>query len=189
MLDGGYGGNGPCRPIAVEAGKIVDHVHPAQMRLVYEAIPQHLDRSQKVWICQHQYDENAEWMPIYCFVELEFTPEDMSVSNLAPGTSKTSCFTHKVVAVRFTTEVETYEGDFPGSPGEQELEGDIDGSITLSHDTLKWRRHGKKTIGLKLENEQERLDALRKYFGITLSDEDKEAIQGTSTELGVKWSI
>lgn len=189
MLDGGYGGNGPCRPVAVEHGKIVDHVKPAQMRLVCEAIPQLLDRSQKVWVCQHRYDENAAWLPIYCFVELEFTPEDLSVSNLAPGTSKTSFFTHKVVAVRFTTDLETEDGPGPGSPGEQELGGDIDGSITLSHDTLKWRRHGKKTIDSKLENELDRLDALQKYFGIALSEADKEAIQGTSTELGVQWSI
>ncbi|QDS72466.1 hypothetical protein FKW77_009801 [Venturia effusa] len=189
LLDGGYGGNGPCRPVAVEHGKIVDHIKPAQMRLVHEAIPQHLDRSQKVWVCQHRYDENAEWNPIYCFVELEFLPEDLSVSNLAPGTSKTSFFTHKVVAARFTTESETSEGTGPGSPGQQQLEGEIDGSLTLSHDTLKWRRHGKKVVDVKLEDEQERVDALKKYFGITLSAEEKEAIQGTSTELGVQWSI
>ncbi|TLD32219.1 Cis-aconitate decarboxylase [Venturia nashicola] len=140
----------------------------------------------KVWVCQHRYDENAEWIPVYCFVELEFTFEDLSVSNLAPGTSKTSFFTHKVVAVRFTTEYETADGPGPGSTREQELGGEIDGSITLSHDNLKWRRHGKKTIDLKLDNEQERIDALEKYFGITLADEDKETIRGTFTELGVQ---
>lgn len=189
MLDGGYGGRGPCRPVAVEVGKVVDHVEPAQMRLVYEAIPQHLDRSQRVWVCQHRYNENAEWIPIYCFVELEFTHEDMLVSNLAPATSKTSFFTHKVVAVRFTTEGETAEGSGPGSPGSQKLEGDIDGSITLSHDTLKWRRHGLKTVDLQLKTEQERLNVLEKYFGIALTEEEAESIRGTSTELGVQWSI
>jgi arylamine N-acetyltransferase len=189
MLDGGYGGNGPCRPILVEDSKIVSHVEPAQMRLVHEAIPQHLDRSQRVWVCQHRYNENAEWIPIYCFTDTEFTPEDMVGLNLAPGTAKTTFFTHKVVAVRFTTEIESAEGHGPGSPGSKELEGEIDGSITLSHDTLKWRRHGKKTVDLKLENEQERLDALKKYFRIALTDEELEAIHGTSTELGVQWSV
>jgi arylamine N-acetyltransferase len=189
LLDGGYGGNGPCRPIPLRDGNVVSHVDPAQMRVVYEAIPQHLDQSQRVWVCQHRYDETAEWIPIYCFVELEFMPEDMAVLNLAPGTAKNSFFTHKVVAVRYTTEGETAHGDGPGSPGPEQLDNEIDGSITLSHDTLKWRRHGKKTVDLKLESEQERADALKKYFGIALTDEEKEAIQGTSTELGVNWSV
>lgn len=189
MLDGGYGGNGPCQAIAVEDGKIVDHVTPAQTRLVYEPLQQHLDRSQRLWVCQHRYNDTAQWTPIYCFVELEFTPEDMPVLNLGPSTSRTTFFTHKVVAVRFTTDSETGDGIGPGTPSSQELEADIDGSITLSHDTLKWRRHGKKTVDLKLENEQQRLEALKKYFGIALSDEEQEAIRGTSTELGVQWSI
>lgn len=189
MLDGGYGGNGPCRPIALEEGNIVDHVAPAQMRLVYQAIPQHLNRSQRVWVCQHRFDEKAEWIPIYCFVETEFTPDDMFGLNLAPGTAKNTFFTHKVVAVRFTTEGETAQGHGPGSTGARELETEIDGSITLSHDTLKWRRHGKKTVDLKLENEKTRLEALNKYFGIALTDEETDAIRGTSTELGVEWSV
>jgi arylamine N-acetyltransferase len=189
ILDGGYGGNGPCRPIPLIHGNIVRQVEPAQMRLVYEVIPQHLDRSQRVWVCQHRYDLNAEWIPIYCFVETEFTPDDMIGLNLAPGTAKTTFFTHKVVAVRFTIEGETLEGEGPGSPSSKELEKEIDGSITLSHDTLKWRRHGKKIVDLKLENEQERVSALKKYFRISLSDEEMEAIQGTSTELGVKFSV
>ena len=104
--------------------------------------------------------------------------------NFAPSTSRYTFFTHKVVAVRFTTDKES--NSEPGSPGEQELEGEIDGSVTINHDTLKWRCHGEKIVTLPFKTEQERVDALREYFGISLADEDREAISNTMAMIGVK---
>ena len=158
-------------------------IAPAQMRVLYENIADNVDRSQKVWIYQNRYNEKSPWIPMYCFVDLEFTPEDVTSMNYAPSQSRHTFFTHKVVANRFTTEKEV-EG--PGSPDEEALAGEIDGSLTINHDVLKWRRHGKKAVVWSFKNDDERVAALKKYFGIILSDEDREAIINTMAMIGVK---
>jgi hypothetical protein len=117
---------------------------------------------------------------------MEFTPADVETMNFQPSRSRQTFFTHKVVANRFTTANERDEGDLPGSPSETALEGEIDGSLTLNHDVLKWRRHGKKVLELPFKTDDERVVALRKYFGITLAEEDRVAIQNTAAMIGVK---
>ena len=186
LLDGGFGGQGPSRPVPLDHGAESIQISPAQMRLMYEPIPNNLDQSQKVWVYQHRHDENSPWIPMYCFVDFEFTPEDVESMNFAPSKNPHSFFTHKVVAVRFTTENEVEGADGPGSPEEAALEGEIDGSITINHDTLKWRRHGKKVVTIPFETDQERVDAIRKYYGISLAEEDREAIMNTMAQIGVK---
>ena len=156
---------------------------------MYESIPNNLNRLQKVWIFQHRYDENSPWVPMYCFVDLEFTPEDIHSMNFQPWLDKTTIFTQKAVAVRFTTEKEVESEGGPGSPDEDALGREIDGSMTLDHNVLKWRRHGKKAVELSLKTEQERVTALQKYFGIILSDEDREAIINTAAMIGARTSV
>lgn len=103
---------------------------------------------------------------------------------MVPSQSPSSFFTHKVVAVRFTTSHERNGTKGPGSPYEREMDGELDGAITLNHDVLKWRRRGKKVIEWRLNTEADRLEALGMYFGISLSDEDVEGIKGTAAAIG-----
>jgi len=121
---------------------------------------------------------------MYCFTDLEFIPTDIESMNFSPWLNPQSFFTHKVVAVRFTCSTEAEE--HPGSPGEAALEGEIDGSLTLNQDVLKWRRQGKKVMEVKFAIEDERVEALKKYFGIVVAEEDREAIKGTAAEVGGK---
>lgn len=106
--------------------------------------------------------------------------------NYAPWLSRYTFFTHKVVCVRFTTDNEVESPEGPGSPSEQALEGEVDGSITINHDTLKWRKNGKKITIIPFKREEERIAALQKYFGIKLAEEDREAIMNTAAMIGVK---
>ncbi|KAK1060799.1 hypothetical protein LTR74_011608 [Friedmanniomyces endolithicus] len=184
LLDGGFGSQGPSRPLAVREGEVGIQVAPAEMRVVSEAIPQMLDRTQRVWVYQHRYEEGKEWVPMYCFTELEFIETDIVAMNFAPWLNPQTFFTHKVVAVRFTTDREPDE--CPGSPGEEALEGEIDGSLTLNQSVLKWRRRGRKVVEVQFLNDEERQNALEQYFGIVLAEEDRQAIKGTAAEVGGK---
>ncbi|EXJ84220.1 hypothetical protein A1O3_04887 [Capronia epimyces CBS 606.96] len=185
LLDGGMGPNGPNYPMPLHDGKVVTQIAPAQMRLDYEGIAQNLDKSQKVWVYKHRYDETAEMVPVYCFPDFEFLPADIESMNFEPMLNPKAVFARKVMAVRFTTDRETDDSsDGPGSPSQEALEGEIDGSLSLNHDVLKWRRHGKKFLELTLDTEAARLRALKRYFGITLQDEDVEAIHGTRAQVG-----
>lgn len=187
LLDGGLGPNGPPKPISLTDDEVATHIPhtSSQMRLVYEPIPQNLNQSSKVWIFQHRFDESMEWVPQYCFSELEFLPEDIRGMNFQPWLDPSTFFTHKVVCVRFTTDREKQDAP-PRSPGEVEMEGEIDGSLSLNQDVLKWRRKGEKVMELHFESEEDRVQALEKYFGIKLSDEDAESINGTAAAIGAR---
>ncbi|TKA25360.1 hypothetical protein B0A50_06264 [Salinomyces thailandicus] len=186
LLDGGFGPQGPVRPLALNEGVVSTQVAPAECRLLYEALPQMLDQRQKVWVYQQRYGPGKEWKTMYCFTDLEFLPVDVESMNFAPWLNKQSFFTHRVVCVRFTTAGEPSgdEGaEWPGSPEGEGLEGEVDGALSLDQDVLKWRRKGSKVLEWKFRNEGERVEALEKYFGIVLADEDREAVKGTAAAI------
>ena len=215
VVDVGFGSNGPVRPIPLPppaalglAGELLGppeehpHISPASVRLLHEPIPQQTNQDCRVWIYQHRPDPAADWVPMYCFVDIEFLLEDIRGMNFQPWRSPRSFFTRKILMTRFTTdkeaEVEAEEsgdagagsggGGGPGSPDESAITGaEIDGIITLFENTLKWRRRGDLRLELKFENEQQRVDALRGYFGIELDEEDRDAIRGTVAEISDSW--
>jgi hypothetical protein len=79
--------------------------------------------------------------------------------------------------VRFTTERERGED---GLPGEENIDGgEIDGTLVIDHDKLKWRRHGNSVLDVEFKSENDRVKALERYWGIELDVEDREAIFGT----------
>ena len=182
FLDGGFGPQGPTKPVPLEDGEAGVQIAPAEMRVVWENIAQNLDPDQRVWIYQYRINSEAKWTPMYCFTELEFTPADVEGMNFAPWLDKQAFFTHKLVAVRFTTEGEAVDGERPAD--EEALEGEIDGSIALNQNVLKWRRRGEKIVELKFAKEDQRLAALERYFGIVLAEEDREAIHGSAAAIG-----
>ncbi|RYP72579.1 hypothetical protein DL771_004074 [Monosporascus sp. 5C6A] len=195
MLDVGFGGNGPTAPVPLlvnEAGEgpELPHISPARMRLRHEPIPQQVNQGCRVWVYQqHTGVEGADWAPMYCFVDVEFILEDIRGLNLAPWRSPTSFFTRRVIMTRFTTDRERAPaedgGPGPRSAGEEAVsEGRIDGAIVLFEDTLKWRRNGETTLQIKFTSEEERVEALERYFGIVLDEEDRDAIRGTVSEIG-----
>ncbi|KAI1139406.1 arylamine N-acetyltransferase 3 [Hypoxylon sp. FL0543] len=195
LVDVGYGANGPTTPFPVRHDFPERHIRAGsvQIRIVHEPIPQAVDQGQKVWILQQRLQEgppghpNAEWTPLYCFVDFEFLLEDIQCMNLSPWKSPSSWFTQKVVLSRFTTNLEGGEGETgeePGAASEDAIdEGEIDGALILFQDTLKWRRGEKTVFEVRLQNEVQRIYVFRKFFGIELDLEDQEAIRGTVSEL------
>ncbi|KAI5920113.1 hypothetical protein F4810DRAFT_713813 [Camillea tinctor] len=184
MVDVAYGANGPTAPVPLVEGREQAQIEPARLRLVHEPIPQQVDQGCKVWIYQVRVGPEAGWTPMYCFLDVEFLPEDIQGMNLSPSKSETSFFPRKVLVTRFTTDAERIDqvGDGPqrdaGTMG-----GQIDGAIILWENTLRWRRGGETKLSITLESENQRLDVLRRYFGISFDEPDREAIKGTVSEI------
>ncbi|KAI0838514.1 arylamine N-acetyltransferase 3 [Hypoxylon sp. FL0890] len=195
LVDVGFGANGPTTPFPVRHDAPQPHIKTGSVRIrtVLEPIPQAVDQGQKMWILQQRLQEgppghqDAEWMPLYCFVLFEFLLEDIRGMNLSPWKSPSSWFTQKVVVSRFTTTLEKGDlegGEGPGAASDSAIdEGEIDGALILFQDMLKWRRSKETKFEVKLQDEKQRVEALRKYFGIELDLEDREAIRGTVSEL------
>jgi arylamine N-acetyltransferase len=67
------------------------------------------------------------------------------------------------------------------------MDGELDGAITLYQNKLKWRRGGDLKLDIEFKTENERVDALKQFFGIVLDDEEREGIKGTVGEIRGSW--
>ncbi|KAH7028881.1 uncharacterized protein B0I36DRAFT_324714 [Microdochium trichocladiopsis] len=208
LVDVAFGGNVAIAPLPLPdfefaeegAGPTHEHIPPARMRVVRAPISQGLSRARGHnlgWVYQIKYDYEAEkddedkWITQYMFVDTEFLLEDIVVCNMFPAFNKNTFFTHKVLCVRFTTDLEVGpgrdgdEGRFPGRASTKAVqEGKIDGNLMLWGDLFKWRRNGETVLERKIESDVDRLDILKKYFGIELDEEDVRGIVGTAGALG-----
>ncbi|KAF2108875.1 hypothetical protein BDV96DRAFT_616143 [Lophiotrema nucula] len=184
LLDGGYGPRGPVRPIPLEHETESGQILPAQSKLVYGRISDNLDSSQRLWIYHYRKTPQAQWTPQYCFSDLEFIPADIEAMNFEPSLNRRTFFTHKVVVSRFTTDGENDTGISPRSPGRDAVGEEVNGSLTIDHDVLRWRKRGGEKVEIRLRSEQERVLALEQYFGIVLSAGEQREIMGTAAQIG-----
>jgi arylamine N-acetyltransferase len=143
-------------------------IAPSEMRLIKDSIPDFVDKSQKVWIYQVRRDSESEWTPMYSFSEVEFLPQDFGVMNFATSQRPTSWFTQSFVC----TKVILSEGGL-----------EPEGIYVMSGKEVK-RRLGKETeVVATLENEDDRRQALAKYFDMHFQDHEVEGIQGLSSQI------
>lgn len=183
LCDVGFGSNEPTVPILLRHEETAQQIGSARSKLVYQRLDQYLSDS-KAWVYMFRTDDNADWMALYCFTETEILPSDIAGLNYSPWLSPYIHFTQKVVCVRQTTEREV---DDPGlASGEAIDQGELDGSLIIDHDKFKWRRHGETVLSRDLASEEDRLDVLRRYFGIDLDIEDQQAIVGTVAAIAPK---
>lgn len=171
LVDVGMGATGSTQPL------ILSHMHTASgiglttSRLRFDAIPEYTDPTCKLWIYEQNNDGKSDFVPTYCFTELEFLPQDYEIMKLS-SFSRTSWFTYRVVCVQTILE-ETSDG-----------QEDVVGVLILSDRTLKRRIRGKSEQVAVFTNEKERLDALKEWFGIELLEEERLGIRGMVTDLG-----
>ncbi|KAF2749420.1 N-hydroxyarylamine O-acetyltransferase [Sporormia fimetaria CBS 119925] len=166
-VDVGFGGNGPIAPMRLDkAGWEASHVRPASARLQWRNIPGNTDPDQRLWVYEFRISEDGDFQPTYCFTELEFLQSDYSLMNYYTSTSQRTFFTRVVVAERKIM-----------------VQGAIVGSLIMGNGDLKWRVHGKKTQQIQFENEEDRLQALEKHFGIVFGQAERASIRGLPSEL------
>jgi len=172
MVDVGFGSNSPVFPIPLQDGIELEGIPPTRVRLEYKNLPnKHTNPSQKVWVYSTRDSDDREWKEQYCFVEVEFFPADFEVMNLSTSTARHSFFIQSVMAVRFIP---------------NEVDDGLDGAWILFDDYVKKRWREKSEIIEKLETEEDRVKALKKYFAVELTPVEQRAIMGLSSALTKK---
>jgi len=167
MLDVGFGGNGPTQPLLLDANNSqVQHIEPADMRLTKQNIAANTDPDQTLWLYQHRIGPDSEWLPMYCYTELEFLPQDYKVMNFYTSQNRKSWFTYRIVCVKMVME-----------------EGELVGTLTLVGGDVKRRIRGETEHLKTCENEVDRVKAMEEYFGIKLGPDEAGGIKGMVTAL------
>lgn len=167
MVDVGFGGDGATAPILLENGTVNPRISPSEMRLVKSALPEHTDRAQEVWIYQVCSSSGTAWSPIYSFTETEFFPQDYEMMNYWTSTSRQSFFTYAILLAMML----------------MDSDGRMVGSVTMMNGEAKRRIWGQVTEARTCRSEKDRLEVLKEWFAIVLTEEEQRAIKGTVTEL------
>jgi arylamine N-acetyltransferase len=163
-IDVSFSGDGPTVPMPLKSGDVIPNLGTQEIRLVHAKIDQ-FETDQEFWIYQYRNRPDAPWNHYYCFLEVPFIQADYLVISNYECTQ--GYLPENVVIVRFLR-----DGDR------------IVGKVMLVNGVVKQNMGGRTHVVKECETEEERIAALKEYFGITLTDEEKEGIRGTITELG-----
>lgn len=169
VCDVAFGGDGPLSPMPLREGVVVRNLGTQEIRFVYERIPK--ATSQKFWVYQYRNSPEKPWNSFYAFNDTECLEMDFRAINY--WTSQAPTFQQTtVIIVKFLL-------------GQDDASGDskIIGKLMLVNGVIK-RNMGSKTEVVEVcKTEAERVQALRKWFGITLTEEEVAGITNTVTEL------
>lgn len=176
MLDVGFGGDAPTTPIPLVDGHVTTNIIPQQNRLVHGHIPQQLVKNEdtKLWIYQYRNGEDMEWNSFYAFPLLEFLEADFKILNWYTGSHPESFQTFTMLIIKFLRRQKA---------GGEEGEMEVYGKRMLVNGVVKENTGGKTRVVQECSTERERHEALEKWFGMRLSEEEKAGIVGHSTEL------
>ena len=176
MVDVGFGGDGATKPIPLIEGHVTRNIGTQDIRLIRDFILNHTLRTpeRKLWVYQYRNGNEQPWNSFYAFSDLvEFLPADFDVMNWYTG-SCPECFqTFTVLIVKF---LRRPNKDVPG-------EEEIYGKRMLANGTVKENLGGKTRVVQECSTERERVEAMRTWFGIDLTNEESESIREWVTEL------
>ncbi|RAL17563.1 arylamine N-acetyltransferase family protein [Aspergillus homomorphus CBS 101889] len=167
-VDVGFGNNGPTSPLLLKHDAPSVCVAPSEMRLIYDTIPEFVDRTQKVWIYQIRHSPDSIWMPMYSFSEVEFLPQDFEVMNFATSQRRTSWFTQTLVCTRMLL-------DESGTA--------VKGVCVLAGNEVKVRADGHSEVVESLKSDNDRVKALAKWFDMHLQEHEIEGIRGLVSQI------
>lgn len=175
-LDVGFGGDGPTSPLPLdEPGRSIPNLGQQEVRLIQDYIPKQRFSETKLWIYQYRNGPEQEWNSFYSFAEMEFFQDDFEVINWFTTAKSLQRWT--VLAVRFLRAGEGVQFSArPNLPLEQDIT--IVGKVMLVNNVVKANLGGKTHIVYTLDSEKGRRQALRDYFGISLTDEEAQSIRG-----------
>ncbi|KAL6691362.1 arylamine N-acetyltransferase 2 [Trichoderma pleuroticola] len=163
--DVAFGGDGPTLPLGSQ-----------DIRLVYDVLPKQQLLEPKVWIYQYRNGADKPWNSFYSFLEVEFFQGDFEVQNWWASAKTLHRWT--VLAVRFLREGETIEYPHQGRGANCKEEINIVGKVMLVNNLVKLNMGNKTTVIRQVDSEEQRLSALWDYFGIRLTEEEAESING-----------
>lgn len=170
VCDTAFGGDGPTAPMPLKAGVVRHNLGTQEVRFVREVIPN--SSRNLFWIYQYRNSSDKPWNSFYVFNDTEFLEQDFEVvsyfTSHAPTFQKTT-----IMIVKFVL------GDRENTHDEHK----ISGKVMLVNGTVKRNMGGKTEVVEVCSNEAQRIRALEKWFGITLTDEEIVGIAESVTEL------
>lgn len=167
------------------------------------------EEANKVWLYEYRNGGsgdkvNAGWNTYYAFGETEASPWDLECSNWWVATHDDSFQRKQVLVVKFIRAgsrgaTSTGGGGTVAAAGAGgvHLDGEVNGAnlstrkgevkvigkLMLADGVLKRNMGGKTEVIKECRTEEERIEVLREYFGIYLTDDEKQGIKGFETEL------
>jgi arylamine N-acetyltransferase len=169
MVDPSFGGDGATKPLPLVDGVVVPNIGTQELRLHYGHPPFITDKSQpKYWIYQYRNGKDKDWNSFYCFPELEFTVADYHVMEYYTGAHPESFQTFTMLIVKFLKKTN---------------EDEVYGKIMLVNGDVKLNEGGKTRVVQTCKTEEERIKALKEWFEIELTEEERCGISGRPTEL------
>ena len=178
-----FGGDGPTQPMRLMAGSLIRNMGTQDARLIRGFIPGLVSRAPEHMVWQYQYrnSEVQPWQTFYCFSDaVEWLPQDFEVINCFTGGSLESSAVTSMCVVKFLKRDVTRHEDTPAAEHSQQ---EIFGKRMLVNEVVKENLGGKTKIVQECRSEEERIDALRVWFGIELTEDEGLAIKGHMTEL------
>jgi arylamine N-acetyltransferase len=166
VVDVGMGAMGPNLPYPLQDGYETTSVAPRRIRLQSRSIAESYGtQSNKLWCYDVCYSpvENGEniWVPVYCFTETEFLPQDYEIMSWFTSTHTKSFFTRYVTSTRMVMD----------EAGEE-----IVGSITLFEAGIKQSIGNERKVVKECKTEEERVSALKEIFDIELTDDQRAGL-------------
>lgn len=175
-LDVGFGGDGPTMPVNLVHDQLQTNLGSQEVRLWHDWIPSQLHRTEdsKLWIYQYRNNADQEWNSFYAFSESEAIEADFHNLNWYTGSHPESFQTFTCIIVHFLRRSKA-----SAENGDQEIYG----KRMLVNGVVKENLGGKTKIVEDCKTEEQRLQALEKWFGMTFTEDEKAGIRGWATEL------
>jgi arylamine N-acetyltransferase len=181
--DVAFGGDGPTVPLPLldpEAAPthITTNLGSQQVRIIRDFVPGMPARaslggkSEAFWVYQYRNSSTKDWNSFYCFQEIEFLEQDFTVMNFYTSQGKTFQRV-MILIIKFLLSDAAAEGD--GSS--------IIGKVMMFNGMIKRNMGGKTEIVEDCKTEPQRIEALKRWFGIELTEEEIRGIAGEITEL------
>jgi len=147
---------------------ILKGVGSEEYHFLYEPLP---DQTIPMWILQIRYSSTKEWMNLYAFSDkVEFSHEDFILMSYKSSTEPDTFFTNAIMIAKTIIE-----------------NGDIVGRLTMEEGPkgIKERRadQDSKSLSGEFKTELDRTRGIEKWFGLVLTDDEKEGIKGHVTEI------
>ncbi|BCS02207.1 arylamine N-acetyltransferase family protein [Aspergillus luchuensis] len=172
VVDVGMGSMGPNLPYPLRDGFETTSIAPRQIRVQLRSIAESYATKSgnsagppKLWcfdVCYNPADDTKkDWVPVYCFTETEFLPQDYEVMSWFTSTNPRSFFTRYVTCTKMLMDKD------------REV---IIGNITLFKGTVRETIGANRKVIKECKTEDERLQALAEIFNVYLTDEEKKAI-------------
>jgi arylamine N-acetyltransferase len=184
--DVAFGGDGPTEPIELKNGASILNLGTQDARLTRGFIPgqsEQDDLERRWWIYECRNGEDKPWHSFYCFSDrVEWLVQDFGVSNWFTGHSPESFQTTTVLAVKFLRRPKTMNAK-EAQNGDEDGVQEVYGKVMLVNETVKENLGGKTRLLQECKSERERIEALKKWFGIDLDEEEQRAIDGFKTAI------